>query len=170
MKIELWSSPSPHTFQYPLQKVRKLCDLIPYLSESNHLFLPARPLFHCKLTFHFWPLSAPALPPEWLQRTQEDFCPLSIQSTQPSKSSMWNMNQMMCLVCWSFAYSLWSEAKWSRSVMSDSLRPCGLQPTRLLCPWDSPGKNTGVSCHFLLQGIFPNQGSNLCLPHCRQTL
>ena len=42
--------------------------------------------------------------------------------------------------------------------------------TRLLCPWDSPGKNTGEGCHFLLQGIFPTQGSNLCLPHCRQML
>ena len=37
------------------------------------------------------------------------------------------------------------------SVVSDSLRPHGLQPTRLLCPWDSPGKNTGVGCHFILQ-------------------
>ena len=36
--------------------------------------------------------------------------------------------------------------------MLDSLRPHGLQPTRLLCPWDFPGKNTGVGCHFLLQG------------------
>ena len=34
---------------------------------------------------------------------------------------------------------------------------------RLLCPWDSPAMNTGVSCHFLLQGIFPIQGSNPCL-------
>ena len=34
------------------------------------------------------------------------------------------------------------------------LKPHGLQPTRLLCPWDFPGKNTGVGCHFLLQGIF----------------
>ena len=34
-------------------------------------------------------------------------------------------------------------------------------PARLLCPWDSPGKNTGVGCHFLLQGIFLTQGSNL---------
>ena len=43
---------------------------------------------------------------------------------------------------------------------------CSLLCTRLLCPWDSPGKNTGVDCHFLLQGIFPNQGLNphlLCL-------
>ena len=35
---------------------------------------------------------------------------------------------------------------------------------------DPPGKNTGVGCHFLLQEIFSTQGSNLGLPHCRQTL
>ena len=39
----------------------------------------------------------------------------------------------------------------SRSVVSDSLRPHGLQPTRPLCPWDSPGKSTGVGCHCLLR-------------------
>jgi len=44
------------------------------------------------------------------------------------------------------------------------------EPTRFLCPWDFPGKNTGVGCHFLLQEIFPTQGLNLGLPHCRQTL
>ena len=37
--------------------------------------------------------------------------------------------------------------------MSDSVQPCRRQPTRLLRPWDSPGKNTGVGCHFLLQCI-----------------
>ena len=37
--------------------------------------------------------------------------------------------------------------------MSDSVQPHRRQPTRLLCPWDSPGKNTGVGCHFLLQCI-----------------
>ena len=41
--------------------------------------------------------------------------------------------------------------KWSRSVMSDPPRPHGLQPTRLLHPWDSPGKSTGVGCHCILQ-------------------
>ena len=45
-----------------------------------------------------------------------------------------------------------------------------LQPTRLLCPWGSPGKNTGVSCHFFFQGIFLTQGSNPHLLHCRLTL
>ena len=48
--------------------------------------------------------------------------------------------------------------------MWDSLRPCGLQPARLLRRWDLPGKNTGVGCHFLLQGIFPTQGLNLGSP------
>ena len=43
--------------------------------------------------------------------------------------------------------------KWSRSVVSDSYRPHGLQPTRLLCPWDFPGKSTGVRCHCLLHQI-----------------
>ena len=38
------------------------------------------------------------------------------------------------------------------------------------CPWDSPGKNTGVGCHSLLQGIFPSQGLNPGLPHCRQSV
>ena len=42
--------------------------------------------------------------------------------------------------------------------MSDSLWLYGLQPTRLLCPWDPPGKNTGVGSHSLLQGIFLTQG------------
>ena len=60
--------------------------------------------------------------------------------------------------------------KWSRSVLSDSLQPHGLEPTRLLHPWDFPGKNTGVSCHFLLQEIFPTQGLNPGLLHYRQML
>ena len=41
--------------------------------------------------------------------------------------------------------------KWTRSVVSDSSRPHGLQPTRLLHPWDFPGKSTGVGCHCLLR-------------------
>ena len=41
--------------------------------------------------------------------------------------------------------------------MSDSLQPMH-RPTRLLCPWDAPGKNNAVGCPFLLQGIFPTQG------------
>ena len=54
--------------------------------------------------------------------------------------------------------------------MSNSLWPHGRQLARFLCPWHFPGKNTGVCCHFLLQGIFPTQGLNLGLLHCWQIL
>ena len=57
----------------------------------------------------------------------------------------------------------------SHSVMSSSLRLHGLKSTRLLCPWDSSGKNTGVGRHFLLQ-TFPMQGLNLSLQRYRQIL
>ena len=53
----------------------------------------------------------------------------------------------------------------SHSVMSNFLQPHGLHS-----PWNSLGQNTGVGSLFLLQGIFPNQGSNPGLPHCRQIL
>ena len=62
-----------------------------------------------------------------------------------------------CCVCQSLA-------------MSNSLQSYGLQPSRLLYSWNSPGKNTGVGCHSLLQGIFLTQGSNPSLLHCRQSL
>ena len=58
----------------------------------------------------------------------------------------------------------------SGSFVSDCLQPHGLQPTRLLYPWSSPGKNTGVGCHSLLQMIFLTQRQNPGLLHCRQIL
>ena len=51
-----------------------------------------------------------------------------------------------------------------------SCRSAPLLWTECPLPWDFPGKSTGVGCHFLLQRIFPTQGSNLGHPHCRQTL
>ena len=53
----------------------------------------------------------------------------------------------------------------SCSVVSDALQPHGLYS-----PWNSPGQNTGVGSLSLLQGIFPTQGLNPGLPHCRQIL
>ena len=73
----------------------------------------------------------------------------------------------MCCAVLCFSQTLQSDSQ------SDSLQPHGPQSTRLLCPWDSLGKNIGVGCHALLQGIFLIQGSNLCLLHllhCRQIL
>ena len=54
---------------------------------------------------------------------------------------------------------------WATELNMFDLRPHGLQPSRLLCPRDFPGKNTGVGCHFFLQAIFPTQELNLHLQH-----
>ena len=71
---------------------------------------------------------------------------------------------------WHF-YKNWLEAwRVGHSVAFDPLWPHGLYPTKFLCPWDSPGRNTGVSSHSLLQGIFPTQGLNSDLLYCRQIL
>ena len=70
--------------------------------------------------------------------------------------------------CWVSQQTSMLPSKLYCSLVAKShptLRPHGLQPTRLLCPWVFLGKNTRVGCHFLLQGIFPTQGSNPGLPH-----
>ena len=54
--------------------------------------------------------------------------------------------------------------KWSRSVVSNSQQPHGLQPTRLLCPWDFPGKSTGVGCHCLLLTTLKERLGCVCTP------
>ena len=56
------------------------------------------------------------------------------------------------------------------SVLFDSSWPHGLKPARLLCPWDFPGKNTGVGCCTLLLGIFLTQGLNTAVLYCRWIL
>ena len=75
----------------------------------------------------------------------------------------------VCLHCWFLYHNHHFACALSHSVVSDSCDPID-QLARLLCPWDSPAKNTGVGCHSLLQGIFPSQESNLGLLHCRQIL
>ena len=83
-----------------------------------------------------------------------------------SQNGMRRNNLQLHTIMW---INIPKKRRWSRSVVSDSLRPRGLQPARLLHPWDFPGKSTGVGGHFLLQGIFPMQGLNPGLPHCRWT-
>ena len=66
---------------------------------------------------------------------------------------------MWMMVCWQIWW--WKVWKCSRSVVSDSLWSYRLHiAAKLLSPWDFPGKNTGMDCHFLLQGIFRTQGSS----------
>ena len=79
-----------------------------------------------------------------------------------SSAHFWHL--LVYFVCLLVAQSDWV----AQSCLT--LPSHGLWPTRLLCPWNSPGKNTGAGCHFLLQGIFPTQRLNPRLPHCRQIL
>ena len=65
--------------------------------------------------------------------------------------------------CCNFIFSNTTERKSVPKLCPVLLWPHGLSPARLLCPWEFPGKHTGVGCRFLLQGIFPIQGSNLGL-------
>ena len=68
--------------------------------------------------------------------------------------------------CFKRQYSVYKRKwKWSRSVVSDSLRPHGLQPTRLLRPWDFPGKSTGVGCHRLLRSLVQSWVEIMSLSH-----
>ena len=71
--------------------------------------------------------------------------------------TIWRLKKCMCLCVCVRALSY--------SVMSDFLQRPGLQAVRFLCPWNFPGKNTGVGFHFLFQRVFSTQGSNLCLLH-----
>ena len=89
------------------------------------------------------------------------FFPLMIQATAQST--------YVPFLFFNKDYESESEVAQSCPTLCDPVdcRPPG---SRLLCPWDFPGKNTGAGCHFLLQGIFPTQGSNLGLPLCGQTL
>ena len=80
----------------------------------------------------------------------------SIVKSSTSKSARPTIKSGFCHL---LARKSWLLLLFSCSVVSDSF------VTRLLCSWDFPGKNTGVGCHFLLQGIFPTQGSNTHLRH-----
>ena len=84
----------------------------------------------------------------------------ALADIQEGKEQCWKINKI----------TIKCSIQFSRSVMSDSLWPHGLQHARLLCPWDSLGKNTGVGCHFLLQGVFLTQGLNPAFLHYRQIL
>ena len=87
-----------------------------------------------------------------------------------SKST--HIRALKCIyMYWNLLYTLVSlKCCVSCSVVSNSLQPPWTVATGLLCSWDFPDKNTGMGCHFLLQGIFPTQGLNPRLSHCRWIL
>ena len=69
-----------------------------------------------------------------------------------------------------YLITVWKCESVSHSVVSSFLQPHGWGTAIFLCPWNSPGKNTGVGSHSFLQEIFLTQGSNPHLLHCRQIL
>ena len=92
-------------------------------------------------------------------------------SRHSSPTQGWNPH-LQHLLHWQADSLPLSHLSESRSIVSNSLQLHGLSATKLLSrqSMEFSGKNTGVGCHFLLQGIFPTQGSNPGLPPCRQTL
>ena len=100
---------------------------------------------------------------DWLE-------PLSVQGTLKSllqhHSSKASILRCSVFFIVQFSHPYMTTGK-SHSVMSNSLRPNELYSARFLCPWDSPGKNTGMGSHSLFQGIFPIEGSNSSLLHYR---
>ena len=84
----------------------------------------------------------PFPPPQWCPNSFHCLHSPSLSSPSPNSLSSPTIFQriLWCCCCCCIA-----------SVVSDSVRPHRRQPTRLPRPWDSPGKNTGVDCHFLLQ-------------------
>ena len=87
-----------------------------------------------------------------------------------------NMTEQLCIImALPFSFHnilLWKvsnrQKSWKNVTMGKKKQHTHTQIIYL--PWDSPGKSTGVGCHFLLHGIFPTQRLNPGLPHCRQTL
>ena len=99
--------------------------------------------------------------------TEGPFCDWSFLqvSIKQNGALLWAGLSSSCFCLVSFFFSFFCPM--CLIVMSDSLWPYGLYTTKLLCPWDSPGKNTGVDCNFLLQGIFPTQdGIRICCVSC----
>ena len=110
---------------------------------------------------HVWPFATP-----WIAARQaslsitisrSSFKPMSIKSVMPSSHLILCRPLFLLppippsIRVFSNESFYFSSVQFSRSVVSDSVRPHRWQPTRLPRPWDSPGRNTGVGCHFLLQ-------------------
>ena len=93
-----------------------------------------------------------------------------------SRGSSWPVDQTQLSCIAGRFFTVWVAREASKDIKCacsiSHVQLCNpmVEPTRLLCPWNFLGKNTGVGCHFLLQGNFPIQGSNTGLLHCRQIL
>ena len=115
-------------------------------------------------------VSEPFYSPHWHMGITGPVLRVTVRYYKANKGIL--IRHLIRVKCYS-AWNIIDKCSVSGSVVSDSLQPHGLYIARLLHPWNFPGKNTWVDCHFLLQGIFPTQESNpslLCLLHCRWIL
>ena len=91
------------------------------------------------------------------------------------QGSLFSINRSISNKCSTVFMCIHLSGSYSQSLKMLASQSCPLivtpwKPARLLCPWNSPGRNTGVGCRFLLQGIFLTQGLNMDLMHCRYIL
>ena len=123
-----------------------------------------------------WPTQGPTA--GWQQVWDNNSSPLTFSpSLQGSSCSPLTLCVFSCSIffffnglCSFLSFILESENEVAQLCLT-LWDPMGCSPLgSSVSPWDFPGKNTGVSCHFLLQGIFPTQESNPGLPQCKQTL
>ena len=110
---------------------------------------------------------APPVPSDPTARGTGPACPFSPTSSPLTRCSLWGHRPQSqgrpCIT----PHTLRPPHLLPPCVCAQSgltLQPQGLEPSRLLCPSDSPGKHTRVGCHFFLQGIIPTQGIQLMCP------
>ena len=89
----------------------------------------------------------------FFQSTQDTLCLLYVHGSSLLDPSSWSVGCLL-LTCLVIHHSTQHTCSVCKSCLT-LLQPHGLEPTRLLCPWDFPDKNTRVCCHSLLQGMFP---------------
>ena len=149
---------NPASVRYPT-----LCDTLDHSppGSSVHGILQASILEWVAINFSrkiFWVCCALGLVPVWGKKPSHEHCHTENLKKTPVSPEEYP--------CGGPSIALFSRPLCPRLCAQsrpDSLQPQGLEPTRLLCLWDSPGKDTGAGCHFLLQEIFPTQGSKLHL-------
>ena len=150
------STQSPHEWARCVPSQRTSC------SDGNVLppCCPARRLLHSAyLTLDTWLV--------WIETWRKGKIHAGFPGLRMKrkKNAKYHITMFSLVTCWNDLLDRLRMRAQSCLTLPD---PHGLEPTRVLCPWDFPGKNTGVGCHFLPQGIFPTQGSNsslFCLLH-----
>ena len=155
-----WRPSESGEFMKWIQNFMKWIQAVQAVDCGEAVMCPSDPSLSWKTVFLAVGCAAGAQPSSGIALAKErdtSFLLRSHKVTHPSQASPHPMTYQSSM----------TEVKWSesRSVMSNSLQHHGLYN-----PWNSPGQNTGVGSCSLLQGIFPTQGSNPGLPHCRWIL